>query len=108
MSLAATEIRIAKLPRQQASEASARPNKMGLTTEGYIKQLIEDDLALDKKAKTLSLDELAAPFRKALKALPRKILSKSYPRHVHVAETEGGKGNACRSVFEWYWIRTHC
>jgi hypothetical protein len=66
MSLAATEIRIAKLPRRQASALKRKAKQMGLSTEDYVKQLIEDDLALDEKAKTLSLSELAAPFRKAL------------------------------------------
>jgi len=42
---------------------------MGLTAQGYVRQLIEDDLALDRKAQTTPMSELAAPFRKAMKGL---------------------------------------
>ena len=37
--------------------------------EEYFTQLIEHDLALDRKAAITPLHELAAPFRKALKSV---------------------------------------
>ena len=40
---------------------------MGRSAGEYVKQLIKDDLALDQKAQATPLEELAAPFRTALK-----------------------------------------
>jgi hypothetical protein len=58
---------------------------MGLSADQYVKQLIEDDLALDQKAKNSSLEELAAPFRKALKGASEEeisqIVAKARSRH---------------------------
>jgi len=62
----ATELRISDLPRQQASALKRKAQRMGLSAGDYVKQLIEDDLALDRKAQATSLKELAAPFREAL------------------------------------------
>jgi hypothetical protein len=69
MASTATDLRVNNLPRRQASALKRKAERMGLTTEDYLKQLIEDDLALDLAAKNTSLDELAAPFRKALKGV---------------------------------------
>jgi len=67
MATTATELRISGLPKSQASALKRKAERMGLTTDDYLKQLIEDDLALDQKAQTTPLQDLAAPFRKALK-----------------------------------------
>lgn len=64
-----TEFRVNNLPRRQATALKRKAERLGVTTEDYLKQLIEDDLALDLAAKSTSLDELAAPFRKALKGV---------------------------------------
>jgi len=67
MASTATELRIGDLSKRQASALKRKAERMGLSAVDYVKQLIEDDLALDQKARSLSLEELAAPFRKALK-----------------------------------------
>ena len=76
MASAATELRISDLPRQHASALKRKAQRMGLTAGDYVKQLIADDLALDQKARTTSLDELAAPFRKALKGAGEEEISR--------------------------------
>jgi hypothetical protein len=48
---------------------------MGLSADEYVKQLIENDLALDRRARTARLPELAAPFRKALKGADEKQIA---------------------------------
>jgi len=65
MSTSATAI-ATELPRAQATAFRRKAKRLGLTAEDYLKQLIQDDLALDLAAERTSLDELAAPFRKAL------------------------------------------
>ena len=74
MASAVTELRISDLPKRQASAVKRKAQRMGLSVEEYVKQLIEDDLALDEKARSTPFDELAAPFRKAFKgATEREI-----------------------------------
>jgi hypothetical protein len=53
--------------RAQIGALNRKSRRMGLSTEEYIKQLIVDDLLLDRMAQTTLLEILAAPFRKALK-----------------------------------------
>ena len=67
MASTATDFRISDLPKRQASALKRKAERMGLSPLDYLKQLIEDDLALDEQAQNTSLQELAAPFRKALK-----------------------------------------
>ncbi|MGA2232379.1 MAG: hypothetical protein ABSH22_15905 [Tepidisphaeraceae bacterium] len=65
----ATVLQVNNLAPRQASAVKRKAERLGLSVEDYIKQLIEDDLALDNKAQSTSLDELAKPFRKALKGI---------------------------------------
>ena len=67
-------LRVDKLPARHVSALKKKAEKLGLTPAGYIRQLIEDDLALDRKAQASSLDELAAPFRDAFKGVPEEEL----------------------------------
>jgi hypothetical protein len=53
---------------------------MGLTPQKYVKQLVLNDLALDRKARGTPLDELAAPFQKALHSLPENQLDRIVDR----------------------------
>jgi hypothetical protein len=69
MAVTATNLRVNNLPARQASAVKRKAERLGMSVEDYIKQLIEDDLALDRKAQDTSLDELAKPFRKALKGV---------------------------------------
>jgi hypothetical protein len=48
MASTATELRISDLPRRQASALKRKAQRMGLSAGDYVKQLIEDDLALDQ------------------------------------------------------------
>lgn len=76
MASAATGLRISDLPRRHASALRRKARRMGLTAGDYVKQLIADDLALDEKASTTSLDDLAAPFRKALDGASERQISR--------------------------------
>jgi len=59
---------------------------MGLTPETYLKELICNDLELDRKAQSGSLHKLAAPFHQALgdisdEELNRRINTARAHRH---------------------------
>jgi len=57
------------LPLRKRSAMKRKIRRLGVTPSLYVRQLIEDDLALDQKARTTSLAELAAPIRNALGSL---------------------------------------
>lgn len=84
MASTATDLRISDLPKRQASALRRKAERMGLSAGEYVKQLIEDDLALDQKAQGTPLEELAAPFRKALKGASEaeiaRIVAEARPR----------------------------
>jgi hypothetical protein len=75
MASTAKELLISDLPRRQVSALRRKAQRMGLSADEYVKQLIEDDLALDQKAQSTPLEELAAPFRKALKGASEEEIS---------------------------------
>ena len=60
-----TILQTGKLPVRQISAVKRRARDLGLTPQKYLRQLVEDDLAVSAKARSTSLDELAAPFREA-------------------------------------------
>lgn len=74
MATTATILKVAELGPRQLSALKRKAERLGLTPETYVKQLIEEDLALDRKAQNTSLDELAVPYRKALKDVSDKEL----------------------------------
>ncbi len=85
MASTATQLRISDLPKRQASALKRKAQRMGISAGDYVKQLIADDLALDQKAQSTSLHELAAPFRTALKGATEEeiaeIVAKARSRH---------------------------
>lgn len=52
MASMATELRISDLSKRQASALKRKAERMGVSAGDYVKQLIEDDLALDQKAQS--------------------------------------------------------
>jgi hypothetical protein len=75
MASMARDLRISDLTKRQASALRRKAEQMGLSADEYVKQLIQDDLALDQKAQSTPLEELAAPFRKALKGASEEEIS---------------------------------
>ena len=74
--MATATLRIGKLPAARLSAVKRRAQDLGLTQAEYLRQLIEDDLAISAKAKSTSLDELAAPFQEALAGVSEKELDR--------------------------------
>jgi hypothetical protein len=59
-------INISDLPKTQATALRSRAQKLGMSPEQYVKELIVEDARLDALASSKSFAELAMPFRKAL------------------------------------------
>ncbi len=94
MATSAATLRVGNLESRQLSALKRKAQRMGLTPATYVKLLIEDDLALDEKARTTSLDELAAPFRKALAGVPEHELDRIV--HAARARTNGASSRRGR------------
>jgi hypothetical protein len=58
-------IQLPPLGKQSMAELNARAKDLGLTPEDLARQLIEDGLALLRKAETTPLAEIMAPVRRA-------------------------------------------
>jgi hypothetical protein len=70
MATTATILRVDDLPTRQLSALKRKAQRLGLTPAKYVRQLIDDDLALDRKARSTTFEELAKPFRKAFAGVP--------------------------------------
>lgn len=62
-------IQAGKVPSRKFSAVQRRARSLGLSPEKYIQRLIDEDLALDRKARTLPWEQIARPFHEALKDL---------------------------------------
>jgi hypothetical protein len=58
-------LQVRGLAKRQVAEVSRRANRLGMTPESYLKHLVEQDLAISRRAKITSLDELMADQRDA-------------------------------------------
>ena len=56
----ATTIRVSGLGRDELAALRKGARKLGLSAEGYARQLIADGLLLEKRARTTSFDDLLA------------------------------------------------
>jgi hypothetical protein len=65
----ASNISLSDLSRAQATALQKKAKRLGIPLQEYVKQLISDDLELDKLAASKTFGELSAPFRKALAGL---------------------------------------
>jgi len=54
-------IQVTGLPRGELAALRSHAKALGMTAEVYARQLIEAGLALERKARTTSFDELFAP-----------------------------------------------
>jgi len=79
------------LSSRDLSAIRVKSRKLGLTVAQYLKQLIEDDLAVSAKAQATPLDDLAAPFRDAFAGVSEEELD----RRVKAARA-GRKGSSQR------------
>ena len=55
---------ISDLPQKRASAIKRRAQQLGVTENSYVRQLIEEDLELEHKARTMTFAEIVAPFQK--------------------------------------------
>ena len=73
-SLVVTEFTVSGLSKSTASALRTKARRRGLTVDAYIKELIAEDIELDRIARTKTFAELSMPFQKALAGLSDKDL----------------------------------
>ena len=57
------ELRLKGLGQQKLNALTAKAKRLGMTPERYVRQLVEEDLAMDVEAREKSFAELMAPVR---------------------------------------------
>ena len=67
MASAGITIQVSGLGKQQVAGLRKQAKTLGLSTETYVKRLIEDGLILEHRARSESFDELTAPLRSEFK-----------------------------------------
>jgi hypothetical protein len=63
------------------AKLTAKARRMGLTPQRYIQQLIEEDLALDQKAKSTTFAQIMGPGSTIDEAVLDKVVDEARTRH---------------------------
>ena len=61
--MVALNVRLTGFDKQRKAQVAARARQLGLTTDDYIKRLVEEDLAISHEAKTTTFAQLLGPGR---------------------------------------------
>ena len=91
--LIATEFTVSGLSKSMAGTLGTKAKRRGLTVDAYVKELIAEDIELDRVAKTKSFAELAMPFQKALAGLSESDLDGLARQPLQKGKTKTKKKN---------------
>ncbi len=64
-----TTLQLKNLPSRKWLAIQRKAKQLGTTPEQYLRHLIDEDLALDRRARTASFRELGQPFQEALEGV---------------------------------------
>lgn len=78
---ATTTLRINGLPKRKMAELTAKARRLKLTPAAYVKRLVEEDLALDREAKSRSLAEVFGPGRHVDEQELDRLVDEARSRH---------------------------
>ena len=80
----AMSLQIRQLGKQKMAAIVDRAKRLGMTPQGYLKYLVEEDLAISDRAKESSFDELLGPGREADEAeIDRLVEAARTSHHKH-------------------------
>ena len=60
--------RVKGLNKRKMNELTAKAKELGMTPEQYVRQLVEEDLELDRKARGMSFAQIMQPVRDEFRA----------------------------------------
>ncbi len=69
------------LAKTKAKKLVARAKRLGMTPQGYLKHLLEEDLAVSDRAKTQSFEELLGPGRQVDEAQVDRLVEEGKVLH---------------------------
>ena len=69
------------LGKRKAEKLVARAKRLGITPQGYLKHLLEEDLAISDRAKTQSFEELLGPGREVVESEVDVLVEKGKVTH---------------------------
>ena len=76
-----TSFEVKGLPRKDMAELTSKAKRLGTTPERYVRDLVQEDLALDRKARTTSLSDLMGPGTEVDEAELDRIVESVRTRH---------------------------
>jgi len=76
-----TGLQLPRLGKQKMAQIASKAKRLGMTPQRYIRQLIEEDLALDEKAKTMSFAQIISPANVANEAVLDQVVDEARARH---------------------------
>ena len=74
-------LQVPRLGKQKMAELATKAESLGLTPERYVRLLIEEDLALDRKARTTTFAELMGPGHDVDDAELDRLVDEARTRH---------------------------
>jgi hypothetical protein len=81
MAMIASTLQLKGLGRQVMSALTNKAKRLGMTPERYVKELVQEDLELDRKARTTTLKELMGPGRDVDEAELDKLVDVARTHH---------------------------
>jgi hypothetical protein len=78
---ATATLRVKGLGSRILNELASKAKRLGMTSERYVRELVQEDLALDRKARTTTLAELMGPGRKVDEAELDRLVETARRRH---------------------------
>jgi len=88
----ATGFKVSGLSKSAARALAMKAKRQGMTVGAYVKELIAEDVELDRIARTKSFAELALPFQKALAGLSETDLDAIARSKCHKATRKKNRG----------------
>jgi hypothetical protein len=76
-----TNLLLRGLGRAAMTKLARKAKRFGMTAERYVKELVEEDLEFDRKARSTTLTELMGPGRHVDEAELDKLIDAARTRH---------------------------
>ena len=85
-----TGIQMPRLGKRAMAELVKKAGRLGMTPQRYVQRLIEQDLALDRKARTLTFKRIVGPTKPVSEAEIDRVVDAARSRH-HAARNARAK-----------------
>jgi glycerol-3-phosphate dehydrogenase len=87
--VASTEIKLKGLTKKAMAELKSKARRMGLTSEEYLRELVQEDLALDRKARNTTFAEIMGPGQEVDEAELDALVEAARTRHYRRTSRKG-------------------